>query len=384
MKRNVLTLICLALATLFLAGCATTPKTTSAPLSFSPQQIAADEYVPKVENIVVILDASNSMNEAVGSQQKIDVAKAFLTSVNETLPEYDYNVELITFGAKNGIAGAGSLAKYSKSDFTAALAKVGEPSGNSSKPLTKAINAAAKDLQGAQGQNAVLIVGDGARLYKSPAVAATGLKEQFGDNVCIYTVQIGDNAQGAAAMQEIASAAACGSSTVATDLASASAMGGFVADAFLTQPPVVAAPVVLDSDGDGVLDADDECPNTPIGAHVNYKGCWAYDAEVMFAFDSSVINAAYQPMLDNGVHVMQQNPGLIVEVDGHTDNVGAAAYNQKLSEARALAVANYFVAHGISPDRLSAKGFGFTMPISTNDTESGRSQNRRVELKVQR
>ncbi|MCB0552384.1 MAG: PD40 domain-containing protein [Phaeodactylibacter sp.] len=76
------------------------------------------------------------------------------------------------------------------------------------------------------------------------------------------------------------------------------------------------------------------------------------------------------------------NPTLKIQVNGHTDNVGAEVDNQRLSEARAKAVYDYLVAQGISPGRLRYKGFGESQPIAPNDTEEGRQQNRRTEFVV--
>jgi OOP family OmpA-OmpF porin len=69
-----------------------------------------------------------------------------------------------------------------------------------------------------------------------------------------------------------------------------------------------------------------------------------------------------------------------VEIDGHTDNMGPASYNMKLSERRAKAIMQYFVDKGVEAERLMTKGFGFTKPAASNDTKKGRTKNRRVEL----
>ena len=79
---------------------------------------------------------------------------------------------------------------------------------------------------------------------------------------------------------------------------------------------------------------------------------------------------------------LKANPDAKIEVSGHTDNVGGAVYNQKLSEARAKAVYEYFVSKGVNADRLSYAGYGMDRPIATNDTPEGREKNRRVELNV--
>ena len=86
-------------------------------------------------------------------------------------------------------------------------------------------------------------------------------------------------------------------------------------------------------------------------------------------------------MLDEVVKVLKKNPGLRVEFGGHTDSVGTAAYNMKLSQRRANAVKAYLVNMGIDAQRLSTAGYGLTKPVASNDTVEGRSLNRRVEIK---
>jgi len=75
-------------------------------------------------------------------------------------------------------------------------------------------------------------------------------------------------------------------------------------------------------------------------------------------------------------------PGLKIEVEGHTDNVGGDAYNQRLSEQRAEAVRDYIVAQGVPGSSVKATGFGMADPVASNDTPAGRQQNRRVEIVV--
>jgi outer membrane protein OmpA-like peptidoglycan-associated protein len=80
--------------------------------------------------------------------------------------------------------------------------------------------------------------------------------------------------------------------------------------------------------------------------------------------------------------LLADNPKMRIEISGHTDNKGGAAYNQKLSESRAKAVVDYLISKGIQANRLEYKGYGFNQPIAPNDTEAGRQQNRRTEFKV--
>ncbi len=88
------------------------------------------------------------------------------------------------------------------------------------------------------------------------------------------------------------------------------------------------------------------------------------------------------PELDRLVTTLNETPKMVIEVRGHTDNTGSNEINAKLSQDRADAVREYFISKGIEPDRMASKGFGETKPVSTNDTEEGRQQNRRVEFLI--
>jgi outer membrane protein OmpA-like peptidoglycan-associated protein len=85
-------------------------------------------------------------------------------------------------------------------------------------------------------------------------------------------------------------------------------------------------------------------------------------------------------VLDNLAQTLNEYNQTLIEVAGHTDSVGAADYNQRLSERRASAVANYLGSRGVMRDRMIVVGAGESRPIASNDTEAGRAQNRRVEI----
>jgi OOP family OmpA-OmpF porin len=142
----------------------------------------------------------------------------------------------------------------------------------------------------------------------------------------------------------------------------------------------------LDSDGDGVVDGLDQCPNTPAGDKVDNKGCTLLNTIVLkgvnFENDSAKLRNEDMPVLDEAVAILNRYPQMKIEVAGHTDNVNTDAYNQPLSERRAKSVMEHFVGKGIAADRMTAKGYGESMPIADNGNAEGRLQNRRVELKV--
>jgi outer membrane protein OmpA-like peptidoglycan-associated protein/tetratricopeptide (TPR) repeat protein len=103
---------------------------------------------------------------------------------------------------------------------------------------------------------------------------------------------------------------------------------------------------------------------------------------IFFDFSKYELKSESQVELDKVVQLLQENPMIRIQIEGHTDNIGNAADNQKLSENRAKAVVAYLNSKGIALTRLIAKGFGATKPIADNKTEEGRAQNRRTELKV--
>ncbi|MBL6985513.1 MAG: OmpA family protein [Methylobacter sp.] len=145
-------------------------------------------------------------------------------------------------------------------------------------------------------------------------------------------------------------------------------------------PTPVADCSTLDDDIDGINNCTDKCPNTLKGAHVNSFGCWTVD--VKFDNDKSDINPQYYPELDNVIAVIKDNPDIHIEVQGHTSNTGSADHNQILSERRATAVKDYLSGSAYAKRTLTARGYGFTQPIDTNETETGRTNNRRVQLEV--
>jgi len=159
-----------------------------------------------------------------------------------------------------------------------------------------------------------------------------------------------------------------------------------------------------DSDRDGVPDYLDKCPDTPIGVTVDENGCPPAVAQetrrqaekaqeikekgrttlkVLFDFDKAEIRKNSFEEIDDMAAVMKKYPELNIIIEGHTDNVGGAAYNKKLSQRRADAVKKYMVEKcGIDAKRLSTIGFGEEKSIASNATREGRQKNRRVEAAV--
>jgi len=145
---------------------------------------------------------------------------------------------------------------------------------------------------------------------------------------------------------------------------------------------VTAFGCAVDSDKDGVADYKDACPNTPAGVAVDSVGCGnKVDITINttndhFDFDSAVLKPAMKSALDGVAASVAGNPAL--NVIGHTDSTGPAAYNQGLSERRAHAAGAYLKGKGLT--NLTVSGKGESSPAADNGTRAGRAANRRVEI----
>lgn len=147
-----------------------------------------------------------------------------------------------------------------------------------------------------------------------------------------------------------------------------------------------------DQDKDGVPDDQDQCPDKP-GPPDNlgcpYKFITVTDRmivlkqKIFFAFAKAVIQSKSFPLLDEIAQALVDHPTFLIRIEGHTDSIGSAASNLKLSQARANAVREYLIRKGIAPERLKAVGYGEDRPIDDNSTEAGRAVNRRVEFHIE-
>jgi OmpA-OmpF porin, OOP family len=147
------------------------------------------------------------------------------------------------------------------------------------------------------------------------------------------------------------------------------------------KPQEEAAPVVEEKPAPQVVEEVKPVPATRVAKEIEEKG--RATLEVLFDFNKDTIKKNYSKDIDHLADVMKQHPDLNVTIEGHTDNVGKAAYNKKLSQKRAEAVKKYMVKKSkIDEKRLKAVGYGMEKPVATNKTKAGRAKNRRVEAAV--
>jgi OmpA-OmpF porin, OOP family len=405
----------IVLVALVISACAT----PAAPPAMDIQAIPNGRHHQKVDVLYFILDASYSMNEGSGGLCKFKVAKSVIDNFNKTMPNVTTQVALRTFGhdeaiSKETTAVMAPLERYDSAALSEGLNKVTSAGGFSH--LEDALSAAGEELKGNNSPMAMVIVTDGKDMGSAPLAAAKALKEAHGSRLCIYTVLVGNDKGGSQLLSQMADVTGCGRAVTADSLATGAAMNAFVKEVLLSGK--------MDSDGDGVIDARDKCPNTPRGVKVDSVGCpldsdrdgvpdykdrcpgtprgvtvdangcplpsksaevtaegtWIYK-DIQFEVNKADLRQSSFPVLDEIVGVLKAQPKLNVEIQGHTDSTGAHDYNVGLSQRRANSVKAYLVSKGIDSSRMTTKGYGPDRPIASNKTKAGRARNRRVELK---
>ena len=409
---------------LLLMACANTPMQ---PLpAFHAQPIDAARYDKKVDHLVFVLDASSSMAAPYQGHKKIDIAKSVIQNVNATMPsDLDVNVTVLSFGHDDSISSKASevlLADqpYSREALSGAYDRIHKAGGTSI--MRRSLEDASAILKDASTTTAMILVSDG-DVSSEALDAAEALHVDHGRRLCTYAVQVGDSAKGAVLMNKIAAMSGCGETLNAEKFGDPEATKAFVESALLTAKTDSDADGVvddkdrcantpanvdvdefgcpLDDDKDNVANYLDNCPGTPAGTKVDDKGCaipvaitpvatksavvtaagtWLYN-KIQFESGKTKLKSSAFDELDEIIAGLNNQPGLNIEIQGHTDVRGSREYNLALSQKRAASVKTYMESRGIESSRLSVRGFGPDRPIASNDTAAGRAANRRVEIK---
>jgi len=420
-----------------MSGCAVPGKKAFQPVNLSPK-LQSGQYVQKTDNFLVIIDASSTMADPYKEKRKLTIAKDIVSNMHQTIPQdLKFKDALRVLGNTVSPITSRTDLPYSFAEYSLTrnlddgLKIVKRASGQT--PLGLSIAAATDDLRAVDGRTAVIIVSDGMSDDDATG-AAQRMKQTYGDKLAIYPILIGDDPTGKKNMEKIARAGISGFSETGDKLVTPEEIADYVEKVFLAK--------VTDSDGDGVPDDRDKCPNTPLGIKVDEngcpvdsdgdgvpddreqcpdtpagtkvdergcpieeelptprsivenclevpkglkdvkiddRGCWILE-NVLFDFNKWKIKSKYYAQLDELAKMLKKNPDLQIMIQGHTDNVGAAEYNQGLSERRAHAVMMYLKKKGVEPKRLSTVGYGFKNPVASNETKQGKAKNRRVQL----
>jgi OOP family OmpA-OmpF porin len=315
-------------------------------------QVTSGELVKKVDNFLVLLDASTTMADKTESEmQKLSLAKDLITCMNETIPDIALNGGLRAFGPyhleKGLIYG---MTGYTKAGLNDTVASVDKTGGTT--PIGDSIQWARKDLQMTTGKTAVILFSDGMNsMTGDPIAEAAGMKEQYGRDLCIYTVLLGNDPAGKVNMDGIANAGVCGFTTDADTLLTGNGITNFVTNIFLAKGKM--------------------------------KEMVSITLHVEFDFDKESVRPEYHSDIMEVANFLKAYPKATAALEGHTDAEGSDEYNLGLSKKRAASIKKYLVdKFGISASRISTRGFGESKPVATNKTKEGRQQNRRVVANI--
>jgi OOP family OmpA-OmpF porin len=349
------------------------------PVSVQPVAPARGESVV-VDQSILIIDSSGSISR----REQFPNEKALVQSLVSAMPAGQYEAGAIEFGGvERNTHPLGSFDRAALSGYAGDIEYLSEGT-----PLDQALAEAGAELKGKSDHAAITVISDGLptdvvgrevpeqQVLDAAQAAAKGYKGK----VCIHTVQVGSDPDGAVFLQNLSKVTGCGSHRAASSLGTAAALQSFQREVYVGAGPVVAA-VDGDDDGDGVPNSKDRCPRTIKNARpVDERGCWVA-SEVHFDTNSAVVSAQDRDWLISiAVPALEANPDARVRVDGHTDSRGSDAHNQQLSERRAAAVRQVLIDGGIDGGRLESRGYGETQPAVPNDTPENLQKNRRVEF----
>jgi OOP family OmpA-OmpF porin len=356
MLKKTLTAGLLSLLAGILVACSSTPYT---PVASRAPALDTTAFTPKVENFVVLLDTSGSMDEEFQGRQKIETAEDLVASFGSAVPPMKFKAALGIFGRGIGTClGYGAaetiygLSSYDSAKFASALGSIECAAGTT--PIADAVSNTGDLLADAKGATALVIVSD-FKWSDPDAVeeAVAALKSAHPGKLCLHTIKVGDEPGSDAVISRIANNTGCDSAVNADSLASGEAMSRYVADTLLT--PVV----------------------------IHYEK-HTLSAVTLFDFDKAVLKEEGKAALQELAAGIKAS-GMKVEdinVTGYTDSIGSESYNQGLSVRRAMAVKDYLVSEGVNADIIDASGAGESNPVASNDTAAGRAENRRVEVEV--
>jgi OOP family OmpA-OmpF porin len=366
-RKNIFRILFPFLVFALLIGCATTQK--AGPVVKAGDlgmKLKSGKYIQNANNFDIIVDKTGSMGSDYAGVEKFAIEKSLVSKFNSYIPDVTLNGGLRTLGQNYADFDVTKLAygmtKYDADSLEGVIQNLSTPYGDS--PLEAAILAAGNDLKGLQGRSALVIFSDGVDMGDTSVKAAANVKSQYGDKLCIYTVLIGNDKQGAKVLDQIAKAGQCGVSVKGDALADDSAMNNFVERIFLASKHAQKKEVMKEAAVQKEAPASKE---VSIG--------------LLVEFDSgkAIVKPKYNDEIKKVAEFMKEYPDTNAVIEGHTDNVGKEAANVKLSQRRADSIKAYLVnKFGIDSSRIKTIGYGPNKPIASNATKEGKQKNRRV------
>lgn len=333
-------------------------------------------YQAKVDNFLFLYDATSSMDEIYRAEttRRSVLAREAMAAVNKDIPPLPLQSGLFKIAPSLSIYQ--DMSAYDTNRFEFAIAQTPLPARHlgPQTSLEKGLEQLKPVLSRLEGTTALILFSDGGENKGgAPETVMKELYEQF--DLCFHFVSYAHTPEEKESVGRMSGLENCSLVISGEDVEDPRLREEFVREIFYR--------VIRDSDGDGVPDYLDKCPDTPGDLVVDEDGCpiaRRMTLDVKFDFDKAVVKPKYHSELKKAADFLQDRPGITIVVEGHTDSIGTREYNLELSRKRAESVKQYLVEEfGISESRISTEAYGESRPVADNKTDAGRQKNRRVE-----
>lgn len=322
--------------------------------------------VRKADNFIVLYDRSGSMAEKYADtiMTKIQAERKILLEKNATLPDMDWQAGIYSFTPDTQLTNLVEhypMQQYDKKMFSWRLIKMPlEPAGSTM--LQPGLMELDKILATLTGKTVIFLFTDGQYTQKGTLASPKALARKItsSHDACFVVMDTGASADEIATIDALASASECSYKVPFENL--------------LGNPEWMTNALfdVVEVESSESTEMDNPFGEDAIRGYV-----WD---NTLFDFDKATIRREFRDSLQEAGEFLRNNPDTRIVLEGHTDNVGSRDYNMKLSHKRAAAVRDYLIRdEGIDPARITLSGFGFSAPVASNDTETGRALNRRVQ-----
>jgi OOP family OmpA-OmpF porin len=403
-----------------------TPAFSAIPPAYNAEELTnrlkTGAYLQKTDNLMIIVDGLGETFLGVGEPQSQKIARFLISNIGKTIPNIPHRRLLRAFGPKadrfeKDFSTVFGLYHIDAKGFTPIITTKTLAISDFD-PLGLTFISATKDLRKLSGTHAVVLISDGVNIPKSAIYESAYMKKKFGGSVCYYPILVGNDPQGTKNMSTIAKIGGCGVLAQYEAVDSPAELNDYVEKIFFAKrrvpvkPAVVKQPVAEDmqqplgqepvapvmTDTPEVTEIieqpaipdiieDEYGKKAPViddniiilERQLPHDKVVTIELHVEFDLNKASLRTGYEEEIKKVADFMLLYPETEALLEGHTCDLGSAAYNQELSNRRANTVKNYLVKNfGIRPDRLNTRGAGESEPIASNATEEGRMKNRRV------
>lgn len=349
------------------------------------ERLTDGRHVQKVDNLIFMLDDSDSLLHRKKGVLRRDLALALLDRLELTIPknislaqglrifgpnanEFDFKNTLLYGMAQNDNEGLKKLIINNT------------PADSMFNPLAQALEAEYLEMKRVKGRTAIIVISDFSSPYHQALLdTADMIDEYYQGRIKVYPVLIGADPAAFKLASTLPDRVGGGFTIRAARLNDSAAIGDFMENVLfdISSPP----PVI--SERGKTVPPQTKAPAVKQPPPLSYKKLQhdkvlRVHLKTLFDFDKAVIKPQYQRRLEEVVHFMKKYPDTTTILEGYTCSIGSEAYNLRLSERRALAVKDYLVKRGVAAGRLGIKAYGESRPIADNSTLAGRIKNRRV------